>query len=71
MVRAGSPASRCADLWVVSDQITSVDAVVVLGGGLNVRPFAAAEQQVPAKQRSNKPIRKVNAGIGKSARHTG
>src|ERR1043165_6387477 len=32
-----------ADLWVVSDPITSADAVVVLGGGADVRPFVAAD----------------------------
>jgi uncharacterized SAM-binding protein YcdF (DUF218 family) len=32
-----------ADLWIVSDPVTSSDAVVVLGGQLEVRPFAAAE----------------------------
>jgi uncharacterized SAM-binding protein YcdF (DUF218 family) len=32
-----------ADFWIVSDPITSADAVVVLGGGLDVRPFAAAD----------------------------
>jgi uncharacterized SAM-binding protein YcdF (DUF218 family) len=31
-----------AELWVVSDAPTHADAVVVLGGGLDVRPFAAA-----------------------------
>jgi uncharacterized SAM-binding protein YcdF (DUF218 family) len=31
-----------ADLWVVSDPITSADAVVVLGGGYDVRPVVAA-----------------------------
>jgi uncharacterized SAM-binding protein YcdF (DUF218 family) len=31
-----------ADLWVVSDPITPADAVVVLGGGTEVRPFVAA-----------------------------
>src|SRR4051812_40473954 len=31
-----------ADLWVVSDPITPADAVVVLGGGADVRPFIAA-----------------------------
>jgi uncharacterized SAM-binding protein YcdF (DUF218 family) len=31
-----------ADLWIVSDPITAADAAVVLGGGLDVRPFAAA-----------------------------
>jgi uncharacterized SAM-binding protein YcdF (DUF218 family) len=32
-----------ADLWVVSDPITSADAAVVLGGGENMRPFIAAD----------------------------
>jgi hypothetical protein len=32
-----------ADLWIVSDPITPGDAVVVLGGGLGVRPFVAAD----------------------------
>ncbi len=32
-----------ANLWVVSDPITPADAVVVLGGGVDVRPFAAAD----------------------------
>jgi DUF218 domain len=31
-----------ADLWTVSDEVTPADAVAVLGGGLDVRPFAAA-----------------------------
>src|SRR4051812_27655155 len=32
-----------ADLWIVSDPVTHGDAVVVLGGGLDLRPFAAAD----------------------------
>jgi uncharacterized SAM-binding protein YcdF (DUF218 family) len=32
-----------ADLWIVSDPVTRSDAVVVLGGELQVRPFVAAE----------------------------
>jgi hypothetical protein len=32
-----------ADLWIVSDPITQGDAVAVLGGGLGVRPFVAAD----------------------------
>jgi uncharacterized SAM-binding protein YcdF (DUF218 family) len=32
-----------ADLWIVSDSITRADAIVVLGGGLEIRPFVAAE----------------------------
>jgi uncharacterized SAM-binding protein YcdF (DUF218 family) len=31
-----------AVLWIVSDEIEPADAIVVLGGGLDVRPFAAA-----------------------------
>jgi hypothetical protein len=32
-----------ANLWIVSDPVTPGDAVVVLGGGINVRPFEAAD----------------------------
>jgi uncharacterized SAM-binding protein YcdF (DUF218 family) len=32
-----------ADLWIVSDSITRADAIVVLGGGVETRPYAAAE----------------------------
>jgi uncharacterized SAM-binding protein YcdF (DUF218 family) len=32
-----------AAAWVVSDPLDSADAIVVLGGGLDVRPFAAAD----------------------------
>ena len=32
-----------ADLWTVSDSTTRADAIVVLGGGLEIRPFIAAE----------------------------
>jgi uncharacterized SAM-binding protein YcdF (DUF218 family) len=32
-----------ADLWIISDPVTPADAVAVLGGGLNERPFAAAD----------------------------
>jgi uncharacterized SAM-binding protein YcdF (DUF218 family) len=34
---------EAADLWIVSDPVTRSDAVAVLGGGLDFRPFAAAE----------------------------
>ena len=32
-----------ADFWIVSDEVTRADAVVVLGGQFNVRPLAAAD----------------------------
>jgi len=32
-----------AELWIVSDPVDQADAVVVLGGGLGFRPFAAAK----------------------------
>src|SRR5262249_38773950 len=32
-----------AELWIISDPVTPADAVAVLGGGLEVRPFVAAE----------------------------
>jgi DUF218 domain len=32
-----------AKLWVVSDDLQQADAILVLGGGLDVRPFVAAE----------------------------
>lgn len=32
-----------ANAWVVSDAIENADAVVILGGGVNTRPFAAAD----------------------------
>lgn len=39
----GDPLLRgMADLWMISDTVTHADAAVVLGGGLDVRPFAAA-----------------------------
>jgi uncharacterized SAM-binding protein YcdF (DUF218 family) len=34
---------RIGSWWVVSDELAPADAVVVLGGEVNVRPFAAAE----------------------------
>jgi hypothetical protein len=32
-----------ADLWIVSDPVTRGDAVVVLGGSFNWRPFVSAD----------------------------
>jgi uncharacterized SAM-binding protein YcdF (DUF218 family) len=41
---AGPLLLRCmAKLWVVSDSLDQADAIVVLGGGLDVRPAAAAD----------------------------
>jgi uncharacterized SAM-binding protein YcdF (DUF218 family) len=41
---AREPALRAAaDLWIISDPISRADAIVVLGGGLETRPFVAAE----------------------------
>jgi hypothetical protein len=31
------------DLWIVSDPVTRADAVAVLGGGREYRPFVAAD----------------------------
>ena len=40
----GAPLLRgAADLWSVSDPITPADAVAVLGGDLDTRPFVAAD----------------------------
>jgi uncharacterized SAM-binding protein YcdF (DUF218 family) len=41
---AHAPLFRAAaHAWVVSDPLEPADAIVVLGGGLDVRPFAAAD----------------------------
>jgi hypothetical protein len=42
-VERGPMLRGAADLWIVSDPITPADVAVVLGGGVDVRPFAAAE----------------------------
>jgi uncharacterized SAM-binding protein YcdF (DUF218 family) len=34
---------QAAEQWIVSDNIGPADAVAILGGGLDTRPFAAAE----------------------------
>jgi uncharacterized SAM-binding protein YcdF (DUF218 family) len=34
---------RVAELWIVFDEIAPADAVAVLGGGIEDRPFAAAD----------------------------
>ena len=38
-----SPVRGAGDLWIISDPVTHADVVAVLGGGLEVRPFAAAD----------------------------
>jgi hypothetical protein len=62
-----------ADLWIVSDSITPADAVVVLGGGIDVRPFVAADlyakglvKKVLLSQVDDGP----SVGIGALSRHT-
>ena len=35
--------TRLAEAWVVNEPVTKADAIVVLGGGLENRPFAAAK----------------------------
>jgi uncharacterized SAM-binding protein YcdF (DUF218 family) len=34
---------ECAELWIVSDRVEPADAIAVLGGGVDLRPFAAAD----------------------------
>jgi hypothetical protein len=41
-IKRGVLLRGAADLWIVSDPITPADAVVVLGGEINTRPFEAA-----------------------------
>jgi len=43
---------ECAVLWMISDPLEPADAIAVLGGGVDLRPFAAAElyKQGIAKQ---------------------
>ncbi len=42
-IERGALLRDAADIWIVSDRITPADAVVVLGGGIDVRPFVAAD----------------------------
>jgi hypothetical protein len=62
---------EAADLWIVSDTITPADVAVVLGGGLDVRPFAAAElyhkglvKTVLVSQVANSPAVAIGATPG-------
>lgn len=42
-IERGPLLESIADLWIISDTMTRADAAVVLGGGLDDRPFAAAK----------------------------
>jgi uncharacterized SAM-binding protein YcdF (DUF218 family) len=62
-----------ADVWIASDALTPSDAAVVLGGGLQDRPFAAAElyQQGLVKQiLVSQVLEDRTASIGVVASHT-
>jgi uncharacterized SAM-binding protein YcdF (DUF218 family) len=52
-----------AELWIVSDVVGPADAVVIFGGGLEVRPFAAAEYY---KNGLTKKILVANVGLDKA-----
>jgi uncharacterized SAM-binding protein YcdF (DUF218 family) len=52
-----------ADQWIVSDKIQSADVVVVLGGGLDTRPFAAAEDY---RKGLTQKVLVANVGLGKA-----
>lgn len=54
-----------ADAWIVSDQPAHADAVAVLGGGLNDRPFAAARYY---KEGLVKKVLVSNDRVGAAAR---
>jgi uncharacterized SAM-binding protein YcdF (DUF218 family) len=65
---------EAAALWIVSDPLTAADVAVVLGGGLDTRPFAAAElyhkglvKTVLVLQVADGPA----VAIGAAAGHTG
>jgi uncharacterized SAM-binding protein YcdF (DUF218 family) len=57
-----------ADLWIVSDEVSPADAVAVLGGRVDVRPFAAAAlykkglaKKVLISQVADGPAAEINA----------
>jgi hypothetical protein len=54
-----------AKLWVVSDHLDHADAILVLGGGLDVRPFAAADLY---KRGLSSHILVANAYLGQGRR---
>ncbi len=63
-----------AKFWIVSDAVSPADAAVVLGGGLDIRPFAAArlyrqglvKQVLVSQVNDNHPA----VAIGVEPRHT-
>jgi uncharacterized SAM-binding protein YcdF (DUF218 family) len=62
-----------ANLWIVSDPITPADAVVVLGGGLDVRPFVAADlykKGLVKKVLLSEVEEEKSVGIGAAVGHT-
>ncbi len=56
---------RIGGLWVVSDKLSHADAIVVLGGNIDVRPFAAADLY---KHDFASTILVSNAQMGKAER---
>jgi uncharacterized SAM-binding protein YcdF (DUF218 family) len=62
-----------AEQWIVSDSISASDAIVILGGGLDTRPFAAAEDYHKGLAHkilvANVPVGKAVA-LGISPSHT-
>jgi hypothetical protein len=62
-----------ADLWIMSDPITPADAVVVLGGGIDLRPFVAADlyaKGLVKKVLLSEVIEGRSVGIGVLPGHT-
>jgi uncharacterized SAM-binding protein YcdF (DUF218 family) len=62
---------RLAAVWTISDSLTYADAVVVLGGGTDTRPFAAAElykrgltHRILVADVKISPVQKVAVGMG-------
>ena len=62
-----------ADLWIVSDPVTPGDAVVVLGGGLDLRPFVAADlyrKGLAGRILVSQVVEGPSVSIGKLPAHT-
>ena len=64
---------QAAEQWIVSDDIHPADAAIVLGGGIDSRPFAAAEDYRKGLTHkilvSNVPLNNVEV-LGISPSHT-